>query len=81
MRRAKQYNLGSFNITLNICNEEMRNEGGGNKEMHSHATVQVHAAYGGRVSIQRVHALTSVCVPHLQCAVSRATDDEVAGHL
>ena len=48
---------------------------------HLHAAVQVHTAHGGRVSVERVHALTSVRIPHLQCAVSRATDDEVSGHL
>ena len=37
--------------------------------------VQVHAAHSGGVSVQRVHALARLGVPHFQCAVGRATDD------
>lgn len=43
--------------------------------------MQVHAAHGGCVSIQCVHAFARVCVPHFERAVRGAADDNAVPHL
>lgn len=43
--------------------------------------MQVHAAHCGCVPIQRVHTFARVCVPHFECAVRRAADDNAVPHL
>lgn len=43
--------------------------------------MEVHAAYGGRVSVQRVNTLPRLGVPHLQSPICRAADDDVVSHL
>lgn len=43
--------------------------------------MQVHAAHCGRVPIQRVHTFACVCVPHFECPVRGATDDNAVPHL
>ncbi len=43
--------------------------------------MEVHAAHGGGVSVERVQALARLGVPHFQRAVRAAADDDVALHL
>lgn len=43
--------------------------------------VEMHAAHGGRVSVQRVHALAALSVPHTQRPVGGAADHRGDQHL
>ena len=43
--------------------------------------VEVHTSDCWRVAIECMGALTGVSIPHFKGAVSRATDDDVTGHL
>lgn len=43
--------------------------------------MEMHAAHGGRVSVQRVHALAALGVPHPKRPVGGAADHCGAGHL
>lgn len=43
--------------------------------------VEMHAAHGGRVSVQSVHTLPALCVPHAQRPVCGAADHRGDSHL
>ena len=48
---------------------------------HLRVVVEVHTPDSGGMAIQCVCALASVCIPHLECSVCGATDDDVVRHL
>lgn len=45
------------------------------------SVMEMHATHSRGVTVESMHAFASVCVPHFQSPVCRATDDDIVPHL
>lgn len=64
------------------CSGTLREREGGREGIRTlPVAVEMHAAHGGRVSVQRVDAVTALGVPHAQRPVGGAADHRGDRHL